>query len=152
MNKFNLKLLKRFNSKVKKTSLCWNWIAFIAPDGYGRFWFLGKNIPAHVMSYKIHNGKISKNKQIDHLCRNRKCVNPKHLEQVSAKVNIMRGVGLTALNNKKKVCPKCHGKFSLDRRGHRYCKKCRLDHYYINRTQILKKCKEKYKNEKSSVS
>lgn len=81
----------RFISKVNKTATCWIWNAGLDRDGYGRF--RGKNSRlAHRFSYEHHYGAIDENLEIDHLCRNRACVNPQHLEVVEHKENMKRMV------------------------------------------------------------
>ena len=87
--KINHEVIQRFFKKVEKTPKCWNWTGCLV-NGYGQF-FLGKKQYAHRISYSILHGEIPKGKCLDHLCRNRKCVNPNHLEPVSYKENIIRG-------------------------------------------------------------
>jgi len=81
----------RFWSKVDKTDFCWNWIGCLYLNGYGQFWSKGKKILAHRFSYEFLKEKIPKGLEIDHLCRNRKCVNPEHLEAVTHQQNMLRG-------------------------------------------------------------
>src|SRR5437870_177242 len=73
----------RFWSKVKKTSSCWEWMAAKYPAGYGKFQMGDKNIQAHRIAYEMLRGPIPDGKCIDHLCRNRGCVNPDHMELVT---------------------------------------------------------------------
>jgi hypothetical protein len=82
---------ERFIERVEKTELCWNWGGCVLRGGYGQFWDGTKKIYAHRYSYQIHRGPIPEGLVVDHLCRNRKCVNPEHLEAVSASENIRRG-------------------------------------------------------------
>lgn len=73
---------------------CWPWLGAIAPSGYGRVhsrW-------AHRLSYEFLVGPIPAGLDIDHLCRNRLCVNPAHLEPVTRLVNVRRGL-LVALRD-----------------------------------------------------
>ena len=70
---------------------CWEWIASINHGGYGLFKFNNKMIITHRFIYEYYHGSICPDLTIDHLCRNRKCVNPVHLEQVTQQVNISRG-------------------------------------------------------------
>jgi hypothetical protein len=93
-----------------ETDECWEWAASTAGGGYGRFRVspLRKSFLAHRVSYELHVGPIPEGLQIDHLCRNRACVNPEHLEVVTNRVNTLRGVGLTAQNIAKTECPAGH--------------------------------------------
>ncbi len=108
---------------------CWLWEAAIDYKGYGRFHLNGEIRQAHRVSYEyFNNTKIPNNLHLDHLCRNRSCVNPEHLEPVSVQENILRGIGATAINAKKTHCPYGHeyNEFNtyIDPRGYRNCKIC----------------------------
>lgn len=98
--------VSRFWSKVNKKGDddCWDWIGCLSNFGYGHFSVMSDYIPAHRYSYELIVGIIPENLVIDHLCRNRKCVNPKHLEPVTDQVNILRGVGRAAIHAKKTHC------------------------------------------------
>ena len=82
----NIDLDDRFWSKVAKTEDCWNWTA-CTYKGYGMFNVNGKPKRAHRLSYVFYYNEDITNKQIDHICRNRKCVNPKHLRACNNKQN-----------------------------------------------------------------
>lgn len=71
--------LKRFWSKVKKTSNCWVWTGMKTSLNYGVFSYRGKDVYSHRFSYEIHNGNIKKNYCICHKCDNPPCINPDHL-------------------------------------------------------------------------
>ena len=70
---------------------CWEWTGARDADGYGRLGVNGNNRKAARVTYTILRGPISKNLELDHLCRNRACVNPSHLEQVPHEINVARG-------------------------------------------------------------
>ena len=72
-------------------------------------------------------GKLHKETVIDHLCRNKKCINPNHLEHVTHRMNILRGVGLSAQHAKKTKCPKGHKYDKVNSRGSRECSICRKE-------------------------
>lgn len=81
----------RFWDRVEITPSCWLWIGQLDRDGYGRFRILGTSILAHRWSYEQAHGPIPPGKQLDHLCRVRRCVNPSHLEPVDPAENTRRG-------------------------------------------------------------
>ncbi len=127
-------LEQRFYSKVNKHSgtfwegsECWEWTAFIHPDGYGIFWFDGRMRGAHIYAHTIHTGKIPEGMTVDHKCRNRRCVNPAHLEVVTHTINVLRGDGPTAQNARKTHCKHGHeftpeNTYTSD--GKRHCRTC----------------------------
>lgn len=105
--------LERFLSKITisknsfKGTSCWDWIASITPNGYGKFWFGNKHSSSHRFSYLFWNGKLDDSLTIDHLCRNTKCCNPKHLDQVTQKENIQRGNTGKVPRSKRKLNTHC---------------------------------------------
>lgn len=102
---------------------------YINGQGYGQVYAgNGKSRNAHILAWEKVNGAIPKLKPrlvLDHLCRNRACVNVNHLDLVTDKVNTLRGIGPTAINAKKTHCPKGHelsGENLLDYN----CRRCRI--------------------------
>ena len=82
----------RFWAKVAQNGECWQWTAAVLSSGYGYFGVGdGKSILAHRFAYQHLVGPIPDGLVIDHLCRNRACVNPYHLEPVPQKINVERG-------------------------------------------------------------
>ena len=79
-----------FIEKVKITPNCWEWKASKNSKGYGTFSYGGKTNCAHRFSYQIYKGSIRRGKAIDHLCANKLCVSPHHLEMVSYRENMLR--------------------------------------------------------------
>jgi hypothetical protein len=125
---------ERFWSFVVKTESCWNWIGAGAGSsrGYGRFSIRidGKSrlLQAHRFSYELLVGPIPTGLEIDHLCRNRRCVNPAHLESVTAQINQHRSASVSGLNAAKTHCPRGHAYADVGRLdpngGKRYCREC----------------------------
>jgi len=77
----------RQRSKVVESG-CWEWQGALTPDGYGHVAWLDISQLAHRCSYTLLVGPIPEGLQIDHMCRNRKCVNPDHLQAVTAELNL----------------------------------------------------------------
>ena len=100
-------LLARVERRIKKTEACWEWTGARA-TGYGQVWFEGRVQQAHRIVYEALIGPIPEGFELDHLCRNRCCVNPAHLEPVTSRENTMRGVGPTAINAAKTHCKRGH--------------------------------------------
>jgi len=98
--------LRDFWAKVKHPEGCWEWLGSIHTDGYGKLGAKGENttVYAHRLSYETFVGPIPDGLTIDHLCKNRKCCNPDHLEAVTAGENALRGEGIPAKNKRKRVC------------------------------------------------
>ncbi len=94
--------IELFLEKVTiESDACWNWVGSLKPQGYGEIRIRGKNIYAHRFSYEYFNDeKIPKGLCIDHICDNKKCVNPAHLRVSTYSDNIKRG-SLPAINKKR---------------------------------------------------
>ena len=112
---------------------CWDWQGPVAPDGYGRMMVGSRTTGerrtalAHRLSWEEANGPIPAGLQLDHLCRNRRCVNPAHLEPVTQRENILRGTGTAAINARKTHCPAGHEytpENTYTYRSGRDCKAC----------------------------
>lgn len=87
-------LPKRMQNKIKinKNNNCWEWVGSNNGVGYGEIRINNKKKYTHRIVYELLVGPIPENKQIDHLCRNRCCCNPEHLEPVTPKENVNRGI------------------------------------------------------------
>ena len=70
---------------------CWMWTAARSAAGYGQLRVDGRTIYAHRASYEVYVGPIAEGMQIDHLCRERACINPSHLQVVTNRENTLRG-------------------------------------------------------------
>ena len=104
--------MKRYNvpgfwDRVEKTDTCWVWTRGKC-NGYGVYRHAGQHYRAHRWSWQEVNGPVPDGLELDHLCRNRACVRPSHLEAVTRRTNALRGVGPTAVNAKKQKCLRGH--------------------------------------------
>ena len=108
---------------------CWRWKGSIANNGYGKIYPDQAGYLAHRVSYTLHKGKIPENLSIDHLCRNRYCVMPAHLEAVTMRENLLRGNGISGVYARRSHCNRGHlytpETTRLDSRsGYRICILC----------------------------
>lgn len=110
-------------------------------DGYGHIQVDNVSIYLHRFVYEQQIGKIPKNMSLDHLCRNKQCINIKHLEVVTNKINVLRGIGPTAINARKTHCNNDHllegNNLRIENTGSRRCLQCKNNydkHYYKNIT------------------
>lgn len=87
-------LEQRFWARVRKTRGCWPWIGHRQGKGYGQMEFKGPTkthtLTAHRLSYMLNVGSIPEGMVIDHVCQNKSCVNPSHLEPVTHAENCRR--------------------------------------------------------------
>ena len=108
---------------------CWEWTGAIQSRGYGSVGHAGKTTLTHRLAYELLVGPIPAGLHLDHLCRNRPCCNPVHLEPVEQRTNTLRGVGFAATNAVKTHCKRGHEYTELntytDKRGSRSCRTCR---------------------------
>lgn len=120
-------IIEKFEERILKTDSCWNWIGTIKTQGYGTFCFNYKKYYSHRFSYELYKNKIPEKFEIDHLCRNRKCVNPDHLEAVTSRINNLRSGSPSAINSKKTHCIRGH-EFNKENtyfsKTGRHCKAC----------------------------
>jgi hypothetical protein len=95
-------ILKRFMFKydIDPVTKCWNWIGAKTDFGYAHFYYDGVS-KAHRWVYQLMHGVLSPSMEIDHLCRNKSCVNPFHLEEVSRSTNIRRALEATRVTHCK---------------------------------------------------
>lgn len=108
---------------------CWEWSGRIDRGGYGTFSVRGRKTLAHRSAYELMFEPIPAGKHLDHLCRNRRCCNPLHLEPVSCRENLLRGDTFQARNAAKTHCPAGH-EYTPDNTylypdGRRRCIACR---------------------------
>jgi hypothetical protein len=125
----SLTTLDRFNDRWSlNANYCWVWSGHRTDEGYGVLVVGRRRRPAHRISYEHFYGPVGDGLVIDHLCRNRACVNPDHLEAVPNEVNVARGIGLTAQQSRQTHCKRGHEFSESNTRvsptGRRQCRTC----------------------------
>lgn len=104
---------------------CWNW-QYAKTTGYGRVIIGGKLTSVHRAAWECVHGPIPAGLQIDHLCRNRACCNPEHVEPVTQRENLLRGDGWAGKNASKTRCPRGHALDGIIKGG-RSCRTCKRE-------------------------
>jgi hypothetical protein len=110
---------------------CWFWSGYLDKDGYGIYGTGSKygTTRAHRIAYTFLVGPIPEGLTLDHLCRNRSCCNPAHLEPVTTQVNTHR-----CMRTQRDCCvnghPYTEENIRIDSRGHRVCRECHKNVYY----------------------
>lgn len=118
---------RRLLEKIHFSDDCWLWTAALS-KGYGSFRTTAGMRKAHRLVWEHYVGPIPEGLVLDHLCRQRACVNPDHLEVVTHGENILRGEGLAAQQVKRTHCPRGHpydgDNLYVSPRGARFCRTC----------------------------
>lgn len=125
-------IVRRFWEKVERRSEqeCWPWTGAKTSAGYGALW---PGLKAHRVAYELSVGPVPAGLVLDHLCRTRSCVNPAHLEPVTDRENVARGLGPTgrlaaARVRSRQTCLRGHpfdeANTMLWRDGARRCREC----------------------------
>ncbi len=143
MIKPNPERIWKFIKIPKDPNGCWIWIGCFHWNGYGQLTFDHEHYRSHRFVYEYLVDQIPKGIELHHVCENRRCVNPFHLQPLTPKEHMMKGMGIGRINIEKTHCNHGH-KFTkeniINYNGWRYCRKCkdRIDREYRNKKrQIL---------------
>ncbi len=130
-------LKEEFFKRVIIKDGCWEWTNRLLKSGYGNMKFNGKTLLAHRVSLIVHGFEIPERMCVDHICKNRGCINPNHLRIVTTRQNVLENSnGITAKNKLKTNCLRGHELsyknlgLTIDKNGanKRYCKQCKYDY------------------------
>lgn len=133
-----LSVEERFWAKVEKRAGCWIWRGAVSTGTtYGSFYVdRATKVGAHRYSYTLLRGAIPEGSDLDHLCRQRLCVNPDHLEPVTRQENVQRGSWGHAM---RKHCKHGHPYTPENThfyRGARRCREC--NRLWLQRKRLAK--------------
>lgn len=127
---------------VEQPNGCWHYRGSHVGDGYVRIRFRGKPTAGHVVAWTLLRGPVPDGLELDHLCRNRRCVNPAHLEPVTHRENVLRSpIANAAINARKSECIRGHA-FTPENTiiqcgGKRACRTCVNEAQRRNRLKRL---------------
>jgi hypothetical protein len=107
---------------------CWIWQGFLDRNGYGIVWLNTRRRAAHIVLYEREIGPIPVGLELDHLCRNRSCICPRHVEPVTHAENLRRGHAPNMIARRENRCSRGHlfdAKNTLIRaNGRKMCRAC----------------------------
>lgn len=134
-------LLERWQSKVVVApSGCWEWTASRNRAGYGQLRNPGSTQLAHRIGWELLVGTLTPARELDHLCRNRACVNPDHLEEVEHRDNMRRSPDIGGWQRRKSVCKRGHAltgdNLYVTPDGRRQCRTCQNRRSQISRQEV----------------
>jgi hypothetical protein len=125
LDRAKARLLRR--ADVRGEDDCWLWTDIVSPGGYGTFAIRGKNKNAHRWAYILFVGSVPDGYEVDHLCRVKLCVNPRHLQAIPKAANLAQRIWPAP----SPCCPSGHlyddRNTGRTKRGSRYCRACARD-------------------------
>lgn len=120
------------NATIRGEYDCWPWKGKLY-NGYGRFYAKRRLIGSHRAAFLLKKGELAADELVDHVCRNRACVNPAHLRAASPKVNALENSAcFSAVNASKTHCKRGHelsGWNLIQRKDGRECRKCKNERW-----------------------
>lgn len=103
---------------------CWLYRGYLTDGGYSQIKVQGRAVGRHTVSYELFVGPVPDDLELDHLCRQRACFNPRHLEPVTRAENLRRSDAWAGVNSRKTHCPQSHPYDGVNSAGARICRTC----------------------------